>query len=309
MNLEQCQEKLNKKYPDDNCKLLQYTKMKKPAKIKCLTCGAEYSFNRAENLFIKSKQHLCYNCFPIKEEARQRRFNDFINFLNTQDLFEPITKEELMGQVRLASDLVRLKCNRCGKINTKSISDYMKGTGCTCSCTNTLKTTEEFMQKLPEDIELLEEYKGAFQNIHFRHKKCGFCWTAKPHNILYGKGCPKCNRKISKGEQKIIKYLDSKKIDYKHEYPVEIEGHKLRIDFFLPTFNIGIEYNGIQHYEPVKHFGGESQLKKQQAMDNLKKKYYNIKEISYQDFDNIELILDLMFNDQSKDVGSSDPKK
>jgi very-short-patch-repair endonuclease len=29
------------------------------------------------------------------------------------------------------------------------------------------------------------------------------------------------------------------------------------IDFYLPDYNICIEYNGAQHYKPVKYWGGE----------------------------------------------------
>ena len=37
--------------------------------------------------------------------------------------------------------------------------------------------------------------------------------------------------------------------------------------FYLPSFNLLIEYNGIQHYEPVDFFGGEEQLIKQKEID------------------------------------------
>jgi hypothetical protein len=33
-----------------------------------------------------------------------------------------------------------------------------------------------------------------------KHNFCGFIWEVKPSNLENGKGCPKCNRKISKGE-------------------------------------------------------------------------------------------------------------
>lgn len=297
MTIQECQDKLNKRFPEDNCKILQYTIMKEPAEIQCLNCGKKYFYKKAENIFIRTKKHACTKCFPIKEGCREKTFNKFIDYLNTQDLFEPITLQELKSTTKYVQDLVELKCKKCGKINKKSINDYMRGRGCTCSCTNTLKTTEEFKNQLPEDIEILDKYKGAFEKSLFRHKTCGFCWQAKPHNILCGKGCPKCNRKTSKGEQKIMKYLKEHNIDFIHEYPIEVEGHKLRIDFFFPQYNFGIEYNGIQHYEPVKHFGGIEKLLKQQEMDRLKNKYYNIKTISYEDFDNIESILTLVFND------------
>ena len=34
-----------------------------------------------------------------------------------------------------------------------------------------------------------------------------------------------------------------------------------------------LEFNGIQHYKPVKHFGGEKGFRHQQYNDNLKRQY------------------------------------
>lgn len=60
--------------------------------------------------------------------------------------------------------------------------------------------------------------------------------------------------------------------------------------------NLLIEFQGIQHYEPVEIFGGEKQFKIQQEHDKRKREYAinnNIKllEIPYWDFDNVEEIL------------------
>lgn len=144
-----------------------------------------------------------------------------------------------------------------------------------------------------KEYELVEEYKGMQQKVLVRHKKCGFIWSVKPNNLENGKGCPKCNKKISKGERKIINYLEQNNIEFIPQYLVEIEGHKLYCDFYLPLYDLYIEYNGEQHYNPVAFFGGENKYKKQVFNDNLKRNYLKNKlvEISYLDFDNIESIL------------------
>ena len=33
-----------------------------------------------------------------------------------------------------------------------------------------------------------------------------------------------------------------------------------RLDFFIPQYNIGIEFHGRQHFEPVEVFGGEKEF-------------------------------------------------
>jgi hypothetical protein len=43
------------------------------------------------------------------------------------------------------------------------------------------------------------------------------------------------------------------------------------LDIFIPNISVGIEYQGIQHYEPIDYFGGVSVLKKQQERDFIKK--------------------------------------
>mgnify|MGYP003620563355 CR=1 FL=1 len=72
--------------------------------------------------------------------------------------------------------------------------------------------------------------------------------------------------------------------------------HFLLFDFYLPNYNICIEYNGKQHYEPIDWFGGIKTLEYIKNNDNIKKKYCqknNIKylEISYKENDLIEEII------------------
>ena len=47
----------------------------------------------------------------------------------------------------------------------------------------------------------------------------------------------------------------------------------LQFDFYLPKYNILIEYDGIQHYKPVGFFGGKKEFKETQMRDNIKNKY------------------------------------
>ena len=53
---------------------------------------------------------------------------------------------------------------------------------------------------------------------------------------------------------------------------LKLEGN-LKCDFYIPDYNVVIEYNGRQHYEPVKAFGGEKEFKKTVKRDKIKKKY------------------------------------
>lgn len=93
---------------------------------------------------------------------------------------------------------------------------------------------------------------------------------------LLGCGCPKC--KESKGEKLIRKYLEDNRIQYIFQYKVEIDrsinstGYS-KIDFYLPDYNTFIEYNGVQHYVSVKHFGGKLKFEHQQERDEYIRQY------------------------------------
>lgn len=47
----------------------------------------------------------------------------------------------------------------------------------------------------------------------------------------------------------------------------------LPFDFYLPDYNVCIECDGIQHFEPVAHFGGEDKFKVRQQHDQIKTNY------------------------------------
>lgn len=151
-------------------------------------------------------------------------------------------------------------------------------------------TQEEFIQRvilIDNTIEVIGQYSAVATKISFRCKRCGKVWEAKPNNILNGKGCPHC--KMSKGEMKIAQILDGMAIEYgtQYRFPDCKDESVLPFDFFLPKYNICIEYDGLQHFEPCT-FGGMS---KERAIENFIRvqKHDKIKDEYCQD-NNITLI-------------------
>lgn len=90
--------------------------------------------------------------------------------------------------------------------------------------------------------------------------------------------CSTCSNKESIGELKIRKYLDSQNIKYEQEKRFnECRDNKpLPFDFYLPDFNMCIEFDGQQHYQDK--FGIEA-FQKTQYHDKLKTGYCNTKGI------------------------------
>lgn len=116
--------------------------------------------------------------------------------------------------------------------------------------------------------------------------------------------CPECQN--SNGEYSISNYLVKNNINYENKkiYPnlIGINNGLLSYDFYLPDYNVLIEYQGEQHERPVDFDGKgkkyiERQFKKQQEHDRRKRQYakdngIKLLEIWYYDFENIEKILE-----------------
>jgi very-short-patch-repair endonuclease len=121
--------------------------------------------------------------------------------------------------------------------------------------------------------------------------------NARKH--LNGCGCPSCNE--SKGEKKIKNILESNRIDYETQKTFDgcIYKQKLKFDFYLPEYNMCIEFDGEQHFKPKKHWGGVDNLDKVILRDNIKNNYCinnGIKLIRIKYNDDVENILESYFN-------------
>ncbi len=86
-------------------------------------------------------------------------------------------------------------------------------------------------------------------------------------------GCPNCQE--SKGERKIRLLLKHNNVQYKSQKSFkDCKNIKcLPFDFYLPKYNCCIEFDGIQHFEPIDFFGGEEFFKYRQKNDKIKNEY------------------------------------
>ena len=78
-------------------------------------------------------------------------------------------------------------------------------------------------------------------------------------------------KNLSNGELKIKNILEKLNVNYIKEYYIKETNQ--RFDFYIPKYNCAIEYDGIQHFKPVKFFGGEDYFLQVQEWDNTKNKY------------------------------------
>ena len=158
---------------------------------------------------------------------------------------------------------------------------HLNGKGC-FKCGNILSskshslTNEEFILRSKsihnEKYEYISKYKNQLETIIIKCPIHGE-FKQKPKNHLNGCGCPLC--KESKGEKYIRIFLSENNISFIPQYRF-IDCKDIRplpFDFYLPDFNLCIEYDGRHHFIPIKRWGGEIELKNIQYRDLLKNEY------------------------------------
>lgn len=127
-----------------------------------------------------------------------------------------------------------------------------------------------------------------------------------PYNFIYRHNknyCPLCTYKKSKGELAILKFLKDNSIEYQKEFIFPTLPNR-RFDFYLPEYNIIIEFDGIHHYKPIEYFGGEDKFVEYQKSDLEKNNYCINNQISlfripYWDFLEIPTILNEILKEKS----------
>lgn len=260
--------------------LEEYKGSTKSIKVKHNTCGNIYDISPLN--FKRSKG--CKKC--NYDSIYKHKVKDTNIF--KKEMYEKVGEEySLLSEYINTNTRVKVKHNKCG--NTYSIAprDFLKGSRCSkCQNEKDRMTQEEWDYKVYELIKneytFLEHYKGNGIKISVRHNICNHEYKVKPNNFITGHRCPLCKSSI--GERLISEYLEGNDIAYIPQHTFDdLKGKKgkYRYDFYLPEYNILIEYQGIQHYKPISFFGGIDTFNKQKNRDEIKKEYAVKNDIKY----------------------------
>lgn len=300
-------ERIKNKWSFWQFEVLYYSSPTQELKIKCLHCNTEKTYKNLYNLLNKQTPCVCTsNSSQYKSLQQIQELKEFFN--NNSD-FNVITWEAKNSKESKPS--VTIEHKLCGRIFTKRTNYFYYNRVCPYCDGNSFPDTLEISARCEnKGYTLLTPYKTLQDEVLIQHKKCGFIWKIKPYRFykeLDGT-CPMCNKRVSKGEQAILNYLNKKNITFSKEYSFTWQSHKnYRYDFYVPAYNLIIEYNGRQHYEEVKYF--HYTLKENQEHDSIKQQeallngYYYIV-IPYTQYTHIESILDNWFNDYPKGVNN-----
>ena len=154
-------------------------------------------------------------------------------------------------------------------------SDHLYGYSCPC-CRSLRLNTYIFIEKARKvhgdkyDYSKVE-YKGCRNKIKIVCPIHGEFWQT-PYKHLQGRGCPHCNE--SHLEREVANALNNNDINYIYQCNKSNLNwlNFQSLDFYLPEYNIAIECQGLQHFEPIEYFGGEDKFNYIKELDNKKKK-------------------------------------
>lgn len=279
-------------------------------KVICDFCGAYIDVVWKDYYRRNNGKNACKNCRLKKasettlKQRQESLYARALAFCNTKN-YELLTPKEL---IQNSSSYVVYNCPKHGMHITK-IYALVLGHGC-AECQyeeNVLKSRHpaDYVAQVFNEcgVTLLnkEDYvKWDTKNLWAICPKCGkkFLTSFGAFVKRHGQCCPECSMSESRGEREVRRVLEENNIIFKQEYSFADcrDILPLPFDFYIPSHNVLIEYQGQQHYEVVSRFGGEDGLSLRQKHDEIKLEYCLVHHITlvvipYWEFDNIEKIL------------------
>ena len=269
----------------------KYTNAREKHLFKCNVCKT--TFNKVPQLIV-SQEYPCPECTK-KEKARRHRenvktkFNARFHSLGLNENFEVYEYPEL---IKYPAKFIHKDCGHVIKTSLQNLSRTTKGmkgvgAGCKyCSKTHTYTDEEiiEYMQEERPNYQFVRSYMGDKHHLHVVvvHMLCGKEKDMQFNFFMQGKGCKHC--KVSGGEEMIAYTLNKLGVPYEQEKTFEglilPSDRSKRIDFYLPTKGIAIEYDGAQHFKPISIWGGADYLNRNQEHDALVNTYFSRSSIS-----------------------------
>lgn len=257
-----------------------YKNMRTESILICNKCGNEFKTKVANLVKTNHTKEPCSVCYRKSISKSQDQFikeihNKYGNKFDTSEVNYVNAKTE-----------TTFICNDCGtKFKTTPDNLLTATIGCpTCADISRANSRRHSTEEYINLVTLVHKnkydyyytnYTGQYNPVTILCPDHGsFEILAKYH--LKGSGCPRC--KTSKGEFFIENFLKELNITYTQQFFINHPDFSrgIIVDFKV---NIGeticfIEYNGIQHYQPIGFFGGEEKFNNYQIpRDNALREY------------------------------------
>jgi len=267
--------------------------------------------NKCHNHFWQiPSSHLCGNGCPYcAQKSRIKKWTlSKENFLENAYKIHGNKYNYNNIEYKNRSTKIKIFCNKCKKFFWQIPTSHLSGHGCIyCGikavAQSKINTLEQFIEKAQKihgnRYNYSEvEYVSSKELVKIKCNKCQKYFLQTPNRHLKGQGCPYCNQ--SKGEIKIKRFLEENNIEYifQKRFKDCKDKQQLPFDFYLPDYNICIEFQGEQHYK-LRFYLGKFKSKieaveyfqKQQYHDQIKRDYCkknNIQLIEIKYNENIE---------------------
>jgi Zn finger protein HypA/HybF involved in hydrogenase expression len=224
-----------------------------------ITCKEHGDFKQKPSLHLKGCG--CPKCGLIK---------NFINLRYSKDEFINQAKQ-IHGnkydysKVNYINGIVKIKikCPKHGYFWQNPHAHTLQKQGCPkCGIERSVQINHENTLTNNEFINQAKQVHGDkydYSKVNYINAKTKVSIICKKHGMFEqtpnrhcskSNGCPKC--KESKGERIIYQYLDNNKIIYirqaKFEGCLSPKNNPLKFDFYLPDYNICVEFDGPQHF-------------------------------------------------------------
>lgn len=195
----------------------------------------------------------------------------------------------------------------CGTLKSVRVLNILYGYSKDCGCgrkailrnTRTKNLVGQRFGKLTV-VELLEESNKFNRRLYRCKCDCGNEKIVQSICLASGH-TSSCGCLVSYHNMYIDQFLSKNKIKHIPEYSIIIDNVRYRYDFYLPDYDLFIEYDGEQHYIPSKYKGNDMEanlqlLKKIQERDKIKNQYceennIELLRIPYWEKENIETII------------------
>lgn len=244
-----------------------------------------------ENINILHK--ICGNIISIKLNNHLKRYCKYCSKKHRRNIeeYQKISNEIHNNEFKILEEPLNIKQKvkvlhrKCGNVLSITMNNHLNHkNGCKKCSKYAIKNNQYWISKSKEiwndDYKIIDEVDNCHTKVRIEHLICGKVHLKSMSSFIHGKrGCPYCyNMDLKYAEKYIENYLNSINIEFEREKTFNglinpKSGRKLRFDFWLPSKNLIIEVNGVQHYKPIDCWGGEKYFQEQIYRDNIKKNF------------------------------------
>lgn len=196
----------------------------------------------------------------------------------------------------------------CGTIKPVNLQNLINNKSKDCGCGRKKKLSEVRLNNLEGQrfgkltvLELLPERNNLKRCMYRCLCDCGNETIVAAVSLRTGH-TQSCGCLVSKGNMKIGQILSNLNIEFRREYQINFNDTYYKFDFYLPQYNLMIEYDGEQHFAPARYHGANEEknledFKKVQERDKIKNQYceenhINLLRIPYTEQENMEEIIE-----------------